>query len=137
MSNQKNGQNMFDIFSPIWPLECPEKGKNNSSILLNVWQHRITWKFATFVGYYCWDLQFLTFFAPIWRQGCPKKDQNLRFALNEWKYKISDEKLYLCINLQFLCIIFRGMDNFWPFCPPSPTCPLGCPKTSQKCRLTK
>ena len=79
-----------------------------------------------------------TIFDPFWPLGCHKKSKNLQFALNEWKYKICDEKLYLCVNLQLLGIIFRGMDSFWPFClPPPPHWPLGCPKTSQKMSLDK
>ena len=54
---------------------------------------------------------------PFWPLVCPKKDQNLWFVLNEWQYKICDQKCYLCTNFQYLGIIYRGMDNFWPFCP--------------------
>ena len=62
-------------------------------------------------------LEKSTICDPFWPLVCPKKDQNLWFVLNEWQYKICDQKCYLCTNFQYLGIIYRGMDNFWPFCP--------------------
>ena len=69
-------------------------------------------------------LEHWIIFDPFWPLGCPKREQNLWFVLIEWHFKICDHKLYLSAYFKLLGIIFRGMDNCWPFCPlPSPLTP--------------
>ena len=64
-------------------------------------------------------LEKWTIFDLFWSLGCSKKGQNLWFLLNEWQYKICDQKLYLCANIQLLGIILLEMANFDPlFWPP-------------------
>ena len=51
-------------------------------------------------------LEKWTIFDLFWSLGCSKKGQNLWFLLNEWQYKICDQKLYLCAISSFWVLFY-------------------------------
>ena len=125
--------NIWLFWTPIWRRGCPQKGSKclicpKWVIVSNLWWEIISLcKFPAFRGLL---LEKWIFFYSFWPLGFSKKYRNLCFVLNEWQYKICDQKLYLCASLELAGVFFRRMGNFWPFCLPL-TRPLGCPKTGQ------
>ena len=74
-------------------------------------------------------LEKSTICDPFWPLVCPKKDQNLWFVLNEWQYKICDQK---CISVQISSIWVSFIEGWTIFDLFAPHWYLGCPKRGQK-----